>query len=159
LLSAKKIQPGQTGRIEVSVKTDGMRGTLKKLVYVTSNDPLHPEVVLTFKATVEPEIIVSDYAIFFGGAPKGKEVRREVLLTLPAGKAVKILSAVTADPSVMAKLEPVAGTGGLKWKLIATQKADAKPGPHYGVIVVKTSSRLSPKLVINVRGTVTAPGK
>jgi hypothetical protein len=159
LLSAKKTLPGRSGQIEVGVKTAGMSGMLEKLVYVTTNDPGNPEVRLTVKATVEPEIALSEYGIFFENAPRGREVRKEVTLTIPAGKSIKILSAESNDPKVSVKLEPVPGSNGQKWKLIAIQKADAKPGYHFGEIVVRTSSRLTPKISIYERGTVAAPGK
>ena len=159
MLSAKKTLPGRSGRIEVGVKTADMSGILEKLVSVTTNDPGNPEVRLTVKATVEPEIGLSDYGIFFENAPRGRETRKDVILTIPAGKSIKILSAETNDPKVSVKLEPVPGSNGQKWKLIAIQKAEAKPGYHFGEIVVKTSSRLTPKISIYERGTVAAPGK
>jgi hypothetical protein len=159
LLSAKKTLPGRSGQIEVGVKTTDISGILEKHVYVTTNDPGNPEVRLTVKATVEPEILLSEYGIFFGNAPRGREVRKEVILTIPAGKRIKILSAESNDPKVSVKLEPVPGSNGQKWKLIAIQKADAKPGYHFGEIVVRTSSRLTSKISIYERGTVAAPGK
>ncbi len=159
MLSAKKTLPGRSGQIEVGVKTTDISGILEKLVYVTTNDPGNPEVRLTVKATVEPEIALSEYGIFFDTAPRGREVRKEVILTIPAGKPIKILSAESNDPKVSVKLEPVPGSNGQKWKLIAIQKADAKPGYHFGEIVVRTSSRLTPKISIYERGTVAAPGK
>jgi hypothetical protein len=158
LLSAKKTLPGRSGQIEVDVKTTDISGILEKLVYVTTNDPGNPEVRLTVKATVEPEIALSEYGIFFENAPRGREVRKEVILTIPAGKPIKILSAESSDPQVSVKLEPVPGSNGQKWKLIAIQKADAKPGYHFGEIVVRTSSRLTSKISIYERGTVAAPG-
>lgn len=159
MLSAKKTLPGRSGQIEVGVKTADMSGILEKHVYVTTNDPGNPEVRLTVKATVEPEIALSEYGIFFENDPMGREVRKEVILTIPAGKSIKILSAETTDPKVSVKLDPVPGSNGQKWKLIAIQKADAKPGYHFGEIVVRTSSRLTPKISIYERGTVAAPGK
>ena len=159
MLSAKKTLPGRSGRIEVGVKTADVSGILEKPVYVTTNDPGNPEVKLTVKATVEPEIALSEYGIFFENAPRGKEARKEVILTILAGKSIKILSAETSDPRVTVKLDPVPGSDGQKWKLIAVQKADAKPGDHFGEIAIRTSSRLTPKISIYERGTVAAPGK
>lgn len=136
-----------------------MSGILEKFVSVTTNDPGNPEARLTVKATVEPEIALSEYGIFFENAPRGREVRKEVILMMPTGKSIKILNAETNDPKVSVKLEPVPGSNGQKWKLSAIQKADAKPGYHFGEIVVRTSSRLTPKISIYERGTVAAPVK
>ena len=159
MLSARKTLPGKNGRIEVGIKTAGMSGILEKFVSVTTNDPGNPEARLTVKATVEPEIALSEYGIFFENAPRGREVRKEVILMMPTGKSIKILNAETNDPKVSVKLEPVPGSNGQKWKLSAIQKADAKPGYHFGEIVVRTSSRLTPKISIYERGTVAAPVK
>jgi len=159
LLSAKKTLPGRSGRIEVGVKTADISGILEKLIYVTTNDPGNPEVRLTVKATVEPEIALSEYGIFFENVPRGREVRKEIILTIQAGNPIKILSAESNDPKISVKLEPVPGSNGQKWKLIAIQKADAKPGYHFGEIVVRTSSRLTSKISIYERGTVAAQSK
>lgn len=136
-----------------------MIGVLKKRVEVASNDPLHPTVTLTVKATVRPEIELSDTGIFFGSAPRGTEVRRTVLITLPEGKSIRILGAETRDARVSVRLEAVAGSGDRKWRLIAVQRADAAPGTHFGEIVVRTTSRLTPRLSISERGTIEAPGR
>lgn len=159
MLSAKKTLPGKSGQIEIKVKTAGISGSVEKHVYVTTNDPKNVELTLTVKATVEPEIPSSEQSIFFETVPRGRESRKEVILTLPAGKSIRILGAETTDSRVSVKLEPVAGSKDLKWKLIAIQKADAKPGYHFGEIIVKTTSRLNPKITIYERGTVAASSK
>lgn len=158
MLSAKRTIPGKGGQIEVTVNTADISGIVEKNIYVTTNDPHSPEVVLTIKATVEPEIALSENGIFFGDVPCGKEARKEVILTLPAGKSIKILRVDTTDLRVAVKLEPVPGSGERKWKLVAVQKADAKPGFHFGEIVVRTTSKLNPKITIYERGTLIAPG-
>jgi hypothetical protein len=156
LLSAKQIAPGQTGEIEVSVHTENLTA-INKTVAVTTNDPKNQQIVLSLTAIVEPEFVLSERAIFFGNVPKGKEAAKELVITVAEGKEAKPLSAETTDQSVSVKLEPMAGSGGRKFRLNVTQKSDAKDGYHYGVILVKTSSPLSPELKIPVRGFVVAP--
>jgi hypothetical protein len=56
-------------------------------------------------------------------------------------------------------LEPVPGSNGKKTKLIATLKANLKPGYHFGSIIVKTSSRRTPGITVYVRGLIVAPNK
>ena len=159
LLSAKKVAPGKSGRIDVKIDTAGMFDEMGKQVYVKTNDPRHSDVTLTIRAIIEPEIEMSDTGIFFGNAPRGKEVRREVILTIPAQKSIRILSAESTDPKVAVKLQLEPGSNSKKWRLIAIRKADAKPGDHFGEIVVKTTSSLTPTISIYETGTVTAPGK
>jgi hypothetical protein len=90
---------------------------------------------------------------------KGKAVRKEIILTLPPGKPIRMLGAETTDPSVVVKLEPMPDSKPARWKLIAIQKADAKTGYHSGEIIIKTSSSLTPAISIYERGTILAPGK
>ena len=156
MLSAKQIAPGQTGEIEVSVHTENL-SAVNKTVMVTTNDPKNQQIMLTLMASVEPEFVLSERAIFFGNVPKGKEATRELIITVAEGKEAKPLSVETTDQSVSLKLEPMAGSGGKKFRLNVTQKSDAKDGYHYGVILVKTSSPLNPELRISVRGIVVAP--
>ena len=130
-----------------------MSGSLEKLVAVRTNDPRHRDLTLTVTAVVEPEIEMSDFGLFFGNAPEGKEVRREVLLTIPPGRNITLLGAETTDRRVVVRLEPVPAGNSKKWRLIAIRRADAKPGDYYGEIRVKTSSRLNPTLIIYMHGT------
>ncbi len=155
MLSAKQIEPGKSGEIEVTVKTEGATA-LSKSINVSSNDPRQPLVTLTVAAVVVPEFGLSEKSVNFGSVPPGREVTREVLITLPAEKAVKVLSANSTDPSVTVKLEPVPDSNGKKVKLVAVQKADAKAGYHFGTIIVKTTSASTPELKITVRGLVVA---
>ena len=150
MLSAKNIPAGESGQIEAKIKTGNLSGPVEKLITLTTNDPRHPTVVLSIKARVEPEIGISEPAVFFDNVPASREARKEVFLTIPAAKQIKILSAISKDPKFGAALEPVPGSNGKKVKLIVTLKAKAKPGYHFGQIVVKTDSRLNPELAIYV---------
>jgi hypothetical protein len=85
--------------------------------------------------------------------PAGKEARKEILLTVPESKRIKILSAESKDSKVAVRLEPVPGANGKKVKLIVIRKANVKPGYHFGQIVIKTDSRLSREFSIYESGT------
>ncbi len=156
MLSAKQIAPGQRGEIEVSVKTEGLT-VVNKSVTVTSNDPRAPQIVLTMTAMVEPEFQLSERSIYFGSVPRGKEVIKDLTVTIPAEKTVKLTSAESTDQNVTVKVEPFAGTNDKKYKVTAVQKSDTKDGYHFGMIVIKTTSTLTPELKIPVRGMVHPP--
>jgi hypothetical protein len=153
LLSAKQVAPGESGRIEVTVRTQGQTA-LHKSVVVLTNDPKQPQVALSITGTVVPEFGLSDRTIYFGSVPPGKEVVKDLLITIPPEKSVKVVSAESTDQYVSVQLEPVPGSNGKKVKLVATQKPDTKPGYHFGMVVVKTTSTLTPELRIPVRGIV-----
>jgi hypothetical protein len=152
LLSKKSIKAGQDGQIEVVVDTSGRPGTLHKTVTVTSNDPLHQQVVLTITAAVESEFTPSQPSVYFGKVPKGQEVTKEIFITVQSPAAVSIVSVESNDSNVTARIEPAPNSDGKKYKLIATQKADAKEGYHFGALTVKTTSERTPEFRIPERG-------
>ncbi len=147
MLSAKKIQAGRDGKIEARIKAEDL-GPIEKQITINTNDPHHGTVTLSIKAVVEPEIGISEPSIVFKNAPAGKEVRKEIILTIPAAKRIKLFAAVSTDPNIAVTLEPVSGSNGKQMKLIAVRKPDTKPGDRYGQIVVKTTSRLTPEFSI-----------
>jgi hypothetical protein len=149
-LSAKQIEAGQSGHIDVSVDTTVLIGAVTESVKIMTNDPLHPSFLLSVKADVQPEISLSSPSIYFGDVPRGKEVTEEIIITVPAEKSIKILSAESSDESVKVRLEPVTESKGKKTKLIATYRADGKIGYRLGDITVKTTSYLTPELSINL---------
>ena len=156
MLSAKQIAPGQTGEIQVTLMTEGMSGPLIKSITVYSNDPRAPQVVLTVSAVIQPEFELKERSVFFGSAPKGKEVSKELLITIAADRDLKLTHVESTDEDVAARLEPVPDSNGKKIRLIVTMKPGAREGFHSGTIVIKTSSTRNPELRVRVQGLVSA---
>ncbi len=159
-----KVAPGQTGQIKIEIQTQGFAAQSKNLtevvpvsktVIVRTNDPRQPQVVLTVNFNVAPEIVVSEPSIYFGSNPRGQEVTRELTLEITPDRPVKLLSAVSTDANVTVRMEPVAGSNDMKFRLIAVQKPTAAEGAHFGSIVIKTTSLLKPQVIVTVRGLVT----
>jgi hypothetical protein len=156
LLSAKQIPAGQSGQLEAVVKTDGVNGKLEKVVTVITNDPRQPMVTLKVLATVEPEFNLSERMLYFGNVPRGTAVVKELEIRIAADRTVKVLSAESTDDAVKVELKP--DPKGHNVKVVATQRADAPEGYHFGNLVVKTSSTYTPELKIPVRGMVAKAG-
>ena len=153
MLSAKQIAPGQTGEIEVSVKTEGI-AAVNKSVTVTTNDPRQQKIVLTLTAVVEPEFQPSERAVYFGNVPSGQGVTKEVTVRIPADKSVSLTSVSSTDQYVSARLEAVPNSNGKQYTITLIQRPDTKEGYHFGMIILKTTSSLTPELRISVRGIV-----
>jgi hypothetical protein len=159
LLAAKEppadIPSGQGSRVEMKVNTEGFSGgPIEKFIYVHTNDPRNPEITLSIKAVVEPEFVLTDSIIFFRSAPRGTQIVKEIDIEIPSDKLLKILSVRSDDPNVTARLDPAPGSDASKFKLIAVRKANAKPGYHYGNIIIKTNSRYRPEIRIPENGEV-----
>jgi hypothetical protein len=146
--SARQLRAGQSGQIEVIVDTGGLTGAIDKSVIILTNDPRRPSVSLSVRADVQPEISLSSPSIYFETVPKGEEVTKEIIITVPAERTIKILSADSTDESITVKLEPVQDSNGRKVRLIATQKAGGKTGYRSGSIIVKTTSYLTPEFSV-----------
>ncbi len=157
MLSAKQVEPGQSGQIEVTLKT-AQAATLSKSVTVTTDDPNQRIVVLSLHAVVEPELKLSEQSISFGPVAKGEKVSKEVVITIHPKRSVTILGATATDQNLVPRLEPVPGSGGKKVKLVATLKAEAKEGFYFGTIILKTSSSNRPELRVSAVATIKAAG-
>lgn len=158
MLSARRVEPGGTGRIEVKVYTTGLSGHVSKNIVVVSNDPQNREVTLQVRAEVLPEFAFSALGIFFSGEPRGREARRELTIEVAPGRPSSIVSVESTDPQVKVRLEQVPGSGERKYRLIATQRADAPEGYHFGTIIIKTTSKLNPEIRLPIRGLVGPSG-
>jgi hypothetical protein len=141
----------------VKVNTSGLSGSVTKYVAVTSNDPRQPEVTLQVTAVVQPEFGLSEPGIFFGGVPRGREATKELTITIAPERSIRLLHAESSDQNVKVRLEPVPGSNDKRVRLVVVQKPDAPEGYHFGTIIIKTTSTLTPELRIPVRGLVNSP--
>jgi hypothetical protein len=164
IVSASHIPPGESGVIEVKIDTkvipvvlgDGMEDEpFAKTVTVTTNDPAHFQVVLQVSGKLVPDIAVRGEGVLdFGYVQHGTEIRKEVALKVMPGRNVHILGVTSTDEAVSVKTTESADTAKGEVHLIAIQRRDARPGSHYGNIVITTSSNLIPQLKIPVRGII-----
>jgi hypothetical protein len=159
LLSDKRIPPGQSGQIKVHLNTRGLVGRLIKEIGVVTNDPKQPRIRLKLRTLIQPEIGISERSVYFGVVPKGREVKKEITLTIPADKSIKILEAFSTNDNVKVELVTVPDKGEKEIKLILTQVAAAKEGYHFGNVVIKTTSALNPQFMIPVRGFIKGEGR
>jgi hypothetical protein len=158
LLSEKRIPPGKTGQIRVSFNTRGLVGRLVKEIGVVTNDPKHPRIRLKLKSFIQPEIDLSERSVYFGVVPKGQEVTKEISISIPQEKSIRILQVYSTNDTVKVELVRIPESGGKELKLILTQLASAGEGYHFGNIVIKTTSSLNPQLIIPVRGFIKTEG-
>ena len=96
-------------------------------------------------------------------APAVKSCRASVTVTFVVASVPPyvtwkpvVLNVPPPKPATVA-LAPIAGSNDKSYKLVATQKPDAKDGYHFGTVLLKTTSKQFPELRISVRGMVTAP--
>jgi len=70
VVSDKKIEPGKSGKIEVTLNTRGYEGRLSKDVFIETNDPEQPQAQLTVTASIDvpprPRIDLDHYSLDVG---------------------------------------------------------------------------------------------
>ena len=113
---------------------------------MTTNDPRQPLVTFTLMGTARPGVHPVGQPNSFGSVPQGKEVSREIVITVVSSRPLKLLSVVSTDGNVRVRFEPIPNSGGKSFRLITVRKPDGKPGGHFGTIVVRTSSTYRPEL-------------
>ena len=148
------MQPGEDGYIEVSVVIPGVM-RLERSVVITTDHDQQRKIALSVKANVEPEIGLSQQAVYLGNVQKGRQIEAQILITISRLSAASIIAAASSDKSVSVKLSAVAGKNGKIFRLMLYHTA-TEVGYHFGRITLKTTSKLNPEIRIPVRGIVTA---
>ncbi len=84
LVSSKRIEPGKTGKIKVSLDTKGYGGEIVKFVYVESDDPVQPKIQLKVTAAVnlppQPRIDFDRYLIDAGLLVEGDSLEAAIIV-------------------------------------------------------------------------------
>lgn len=82
IVSEKKIAPGKSGKIEVTLNTRGFEGRLNKYVFVETNDPKQPQAQLSVIATINvpprPRIDLDRYSMDVGLVLDTEEIQSKV---------------------------------------------------------------------------------
>jgi hypothetical protein len=84
LVSNKKVEPGKTGKIKVSLDTKGYAGEVVKFIYVASDDPVQPKIQLKITAAInlppQPRIDFDRYNIDAGLLVEGDSLEATVVV-------------------------------------------------------------------------------
>lgn len=84
LVSNKKVEPGKTGKIKVSLDTRGYAGEVVKFIYVASDDPVQPKIQLKITAAInlspQPRIDFDRYNIDAGLLVEGDSLEATVVV-------------------------------------------------------------------------------
>lgn len=149
---SRQVKSGAFADIEVSVYTRGVSaGRLSKDLVISTNDPAHPELMLSIRGEVRAELTFSEWSIDFGRVTVGTESRRQLAVTsLPGVEMTRVYSTVASI-----KTEIIRCKSGCC--IVAVLAHDAPEGTNRGNIVVETNSVRTPLLRIPLLAVVT-PG-
>ncbi len=114
-IKKNKILPGEKGIIEGIFNTEGRMGFQKQPIYVHTNDPITPIVVLTISGFVNRRVYVVPEIIRFGEVEKGKVEEREIYVVNPRKNRKLKVEKIESNLS------------GLQWKIIESRNKN-RPG-------------------------------
>lgn len=151
MLSARQILPGETGHIEIVMNTNGITSNSARnaAVQITTNDPDQQTVTFVIRAIIEPEFALSQRSVYFRNS---QDTPKEIVITASPTRDIKVLNARSEDKNVSVSFTVIPGSNRKQVRLTAVQRKGGPPGYHFGQIIVRTSSSLTPYLRIPVRG-------
>ena len=147
LLSDSVINPGAKSEIKVDFNPAGYNGQVTKHIYVLSNDPQNQMITLDLIMNVTYALRSEPNFVLFSTPIVGIADTSAVALVNESDEVIRITGVETNAREISSnlenhKLEPHAKT---ILKLFLTGE---KPGPLYGDIIVRTSSKLQPSLAL-----------
>lgn len=84
------LMPGEKGEIKVKFDTERREGIQKQFIYVHSNDPITPLILLSVEGIVHTSFRYYPYVVDFGRIRIGETLKREIFLLLGEGEKLKI---------------------------------------------------------------------
>ena len=144
-------EPGETGRISVTLDTQGKRGRLRKPITIYTNDKAKPEVSLFVLADVRVLVKLAPHIIYIEQARLGEVIRETVRLENKSGRPITITSVTSSRPEIEAILSkraiPAEGQGSLAVTISIPKNAATHIS---GRVTLTTSHPKCPKINLPV---------
>lgn len=146
-LSTGNIKPGEQGTIKVEFDSSGFSGKKIKTVRIFTNDPSDPTALVTFKADVQSDIIVSPERLFFGDVTKNTELSRQLTISIRPGSKATIENVSSFSPAVSIDFLE---RGSNLYKVKVTLKPQTELGEIRTRIVVHVKSKVAQAINVPV---------
>jgi len=146
----KIIQPGQEGKVEAEMRTQGFRGKIMKAIDLTTNDPDTPRTSLRISANVMPLVQVLPSENLMLSLKDNEPMVQELEIQVSNKESIQIEKVTTTAAYATAKVEPIAGAEG-RHKLIITISPDAPLGRSAFLVTANTNSSKEPQINVSVQ--------
>ncbi len=152
--ASASVGPGGVVQATVTVDTTLKGpGTFRQKVQVGTEDLSKRPLTVTVVGVVRPEFTMSALQIDLGEVPAAVTGGGSVDIIASEGSDFTILKAVSTDPRLVATLA-INGKSKRAIRLIVRQIPRAERGRYMATIVLYTTSRMTPRLFVPVRGKV-----
>jgi Protein of unknown function (DUF1573) len=158
----RTLQPGEASYI--SLNMDGTRFSGQKTVKINiliqgrgTDQVFRSEASVTVHANARLDVVFNPGEIDFGHVPHGQALSKIIDVEY-AGTQAWAVSTIfkSASAPFELKVEELPNRGIKGYRISATLKPDAPPGPFKQEVLLKTNDATSPTLTFNVLGTIQA---
>ncbi|BBO35572.1 DUF1573 domain-containing protein [Lacipirellula parvula] len=92
-LSQKRVAPGETARIEVSLNLEGREGRVQQSVFVETNDPIIPISLLRVACATPRRRAISTEAMRFDDISRGGQLKQQFIVAAPGFEGIEVRNA------------------------------------------------------------------
>lgn len=153
-IDKKLLDPGETAKVEVTLKIDKDSGPIVKGIEFTTNDPENDRVNYDLKANVKIPIELFPKFVNLGTIIKNEEMSARIVLSNHTSKDIKITSVKLSNSSIKTNMKKgqilKAGSHNSVQGIVKT----GVEGVFDGKIILMTNSKQNPLIEIPVRGMV-----
>ena len=155
LVSTDVLAPGDSGKVEAALRTLGHKGGLRKEIYLETNDPVNPRLVLRLTGTVKRDIDATPSFIDFGALASGATITKTVRVASGEGAPFAITKLSASSPSVhLSEPRKHADAG---YEFDVTIGPVPEPRRITSNIFIEMNSTRQPRLVMVLFGNIVAP--
>jgi hypothetical protein len=149
-VSSRSISPGKSSEIKASFNSANFTGTISKTIYVNTNDPKKPAYNLTMKGNIFERIEVTPKQLNLGEIKAG--ARKEIMIKIgnKDSKPLKIISAKTAMPQVVAKIARKTLKAGEIGAIAVSITPRAEDRFLAGYLTIVTNSSEKPEITVPI---------
>jgi hypothetical protein len=159
--STSVLQPNESATLEVTMDGRQFSGPKSVRIFVSVGPKYVSTATLTLVANARQDVVFNPGEVEFGNVPRGQMPTRNIDVEYAGAldwKVVEIVKSAAAPFDLkVEELPRLVGQATRRgYRLFATIKADAAPGPFKQEIILKTNDPASPVLTFNITGTVQA---
>jgi hypothetical protein len=163
------VPPGQEGHLDVKIHTANLRGTVRKTVRLTTNDPTHPDRVLRVLVRVVGSVDVLPRSRLLLSERGKNPLQAEVVIRKDETETgtLEITDAAANVPWIAPSTQRVVEAGGVAagnvrtrpgdWILTVRSEADLAAGNHRGSVTFRTGLDREPTVTIPVTTVIRNP--
>jgi hypothetical protein len=159
LLSTKRLEPGQTGKLKVTFATQGYSGEVVKYIYVESDDPVQPRIQLRVSAAIDvppqPRIDFDRYSFDAGLLVEGDELVAPITVYNKGELELRFECQLSGARILMGgrpAVYPVKVASGGSADVVVRLDLKSRMGPIREFVLFKSNDPLRSTVSVNLNG-------